>query len=211
MKIKKLSQALLIGGMAFGLSSAAIAGEKKLVSGASAAMLANTCAGCHGTDGVSTGPATPSIAGLSVEYFIEMMEEFKEAETPSTIMTRIAKGYSGDEIKAMAAHFGKMKFVPAKQGFDKKLAKAGAKLHDKYCEKCHADGGTSKEDDSGILAGQWTPYLKATMSDYINFMNDGEGDKREPTKKMKKKVKKLLEKKGHKGVEALMHFYASKQ
>ena len=31
----------------------------------SARMLANTCAGCHGTDGSSVGPASPTIAGIS--------------------------------------------------------------------------------------------------------------------------------------------------
>ena len=181
------------------------------MSGASASMLANTCAGCHGTDGASNGPGTPTISGLSVDYFIETMQGFKSGEIPSTIMVRIAKGYSDAEFKAMATHFGKMKFVHAKQTFNKKLAKKGAKIHDKYCEKCHADGGNNKEDDSGVLAGQWTPYLKWTLNDYINFVKDGEGAKREPVKKMKKRLKKMLKKKGQEGVDALLNFYASQQ
>ncbi len=211
MKIKTLSQTILAAGLAFGISSAANAAEKKLMTGASASMLANTCAGCHGTDGASNGPGTPTISGLSVDYFIETMQGFKSGEIPSTIMVRIAKGYSDAEFKAMATHFGKMKFVHAKQTFNKKLAKKGAKIHDKYCEKCHADGGNNKEDDSGVLAGQWTPYLKWTLNDYINFVKDGEGAKREPVKKMKKRLKKMLKKKGQEGVDALLNFYASQQ
>jgi sulfide dehydrogenase cytochrome subunit len=35
-----------------------------------ATMLANTCAGCHGTNGSSVGPSSPTIAGISRDYFI---------------------------------------------------------------------------------------------------------------------------------------------
>ncbi len=171
----------------------------------SATMLANTCAGCHGTGGVSHGPATPTIAGVSEEYFKEVMEAYKNGDRRSTIMGRIAKGYSEKEIALLAGYFAKQKFVPAKgQTYDAKLAKKGAKLHDKYCEKCHADGGTSVEDDAGILAGQWTPYLKFTLSDFL-------AGKSEMPKKMKKKLKKLHEKKGDAGIEALLNYYASKK
>ena len=213
MKIKTITQTLLIGAMAFGISASANAADKKkLLEGAGVAMLSDTCAGCHGTDGASSGPASPNISGLSVDYFIETMQGFQDGSIPSTIMTRIAKGYTEAEIKAMAAHFGKMKFVKAKgQKFDVALAKEGKKVHDKYCEKCHADGGSNKDDDSGVLAGQWTPYLAWTMADYINFVKGGEGDKREPTKKMKKKVQQMLDKKGDAAMPALLNYYASQQ
>ncbi|MES9939429.1 MAG: c-type cytochrome [Candidatus Thiodiazotropha sp. 6PLUC2] len=192
----------LIGALVLSASSVAFAAdEKPLMSGASATMLANTCAGCHGTHGASAGPATPSIGGMSAVYFEEVMQGFKDAEIKSTIMTRIAKGYSEDEIKAMGEYFSKQPFVMAKQSFDADKAKKGAKLHDKYCEKCHADNGTSAEDDSGILMGQLTPYLHYTMADFKA------GD-REMTKKMKKKVNQLLKKEGNDGIDALLHFYA---
>ncbi|MES9861313.1 MAG: cytochrome c4 [Candidatus Thiodiazotropha sp. LLP2] len=192
----------LIGALVLSATSVTFAADKKpLMSGASATMLANTCAGCHGTYGASAGPATPSIGGMSAVYFEEVMQGFKDAEIKSTIMTRIAKGYSEDEIKAMGEYFSKQPFVVAKQSFDADKAKKGAKLHDKYCEKCHADNGTSAEDDSGILMGQLTPYLHYTMTDYKA------GD-REMTKKMKKKVNQLLKKEGNDGIDALLNFYA---
>jgi sulfide dehydrogenase cytochrome subunit len=193
---------ILIGALALSASSAVFAADDKpLMSGASASMLANTCAGCHGTHGASAGPATPSIGGISAIYFEEVMQGFKDEEIKSTIMTRIAKGYSEDEIKVMGEYFSKQPFVPAKQSFDAKKAKKGAKLHDKYCEKCHAESGTSAEDDSGILMGQLIPYLHYTMTDFKA------GD-REMTKKMKKKVNQLLKKEGDAGIDALFNFYA---
>ncbi|WP_456405186.1 c-type cytochrome [Thiolapillus sp.] len=192
-----LSAVLIAGGFAF--SSSAMADTP------SAAMLGYTCAGCHGTNGNSNGPATPSLAGASKDYIIEVMEYYASGERASTIMGRIAKGYTKDEIKAMAEFFSKQKFVPAKgQKFDAKLAKKGAKLHDKYCEKCHAEGGTSSEDDAGILAGQWTPYLKYTLADM-------QAGKSHVPKKMKKKMKKMKEKAGDAGIEQLLNYYASKK
>ncbi len=172
--------------------------------GPSGVMLADTCAGCHGTDGSSVGPATPTIAGISEEYFKESMVGYKNAERPSTIMSRIAKGYSDEEIALMAKHFSQLEMVRQTQEFDPKLAKQGEKLHEKYCEKCHEDGGRSAEDDAGILAGQWHEYLTFTMEDFRK------GD-REMTKKMGKKVKKLEQKEGDAGFTALMHYYASQK
>lgn len=198
---KKLYSALFTAGL-FALGSSGVATAEGDI--ASAEMLSNTCAGCHGTYGASTGPAIPTIAGLSKEYFVEVMKAYQEGTAYSTIMGRIAKGYSEDEIKAMAGYFYDQPFVKAKQSFDEKLVKEGGKIHDKYCEKCHAEGGSSREDDSGIMAGQWTPYLKWTMSDF----KDG---RREMPKKMKKKVNDMLEKKGDAGLEALLAYYASQK
>lgn len=199
-------KALLIAGLAFGASAVVIAEEAtpKTVGGASASMLANTCAGCHGTNGASNGPATPSISGLSREYFVEVMKGFKGGSVPSTIMGRIAKGYEDDEIDRMAEYFVGKPFVKAKQSFDPKLAETGSKLHERYCEKCHAEGGQSAEDDAGVLAGQWTPYLHFAFADF-------KSGSREAPKKMAKQVDTLLSKEGSAGVEALLNYYASQQ
>ena len=168
----------------------------------SAAMLANTCAGCHGTNGSSVGPASPTIAGISKAYFIETMEAYKSGERPSTIMTRIAKGYTDEEIKLMAGFFSKQKFVRQSQKFDQQKAGKGKKLHKKYCEKCHENGGRSSEDDAGILAGQWAPYLVYTMEDFTNGSRPME-------KKMKKKLSAMQKKHGDKGINDLIHYYSS--
>ncbi len=207
---KMLPKALLLTGLVLSISISAFAADDKkkkpaVMSGASAKMLANTCAGCHGFDGVSKGPATPTIAGFSAEYLTELLIAYKTGDTSSTMMGRIAKGYSDDELKQVAEVYAKKKFVNAPgQEFDEKLAKKGKKLHNKYCEKCHADGGTAADDDSGLLAGQWTPYL-------INTMTDFRAGTRSMPKKMKKKVKKMTQKEGEKGMKALFSYYASQQ
>jgi sulfide dehydrogenase cytochrome subunit len=149
-------------------------------------------------------------------------------------MGRIAKGFSEEEIALMADYFAKATFAPAKQKFDQALVKEGAKLHDKSCEKCHSEGGKvlaaapadkkaadkgkkakkgdeDEDEDEGeggdewqILAGQWTPYLKYTLEDYV-------AERREMPKKMAKAIKKLTDKDGDKALAALYAYYASQQ
>ncbi len=176
----------------------------EVMEGASASMLANSCAGCHGQNGASNGPAIPSIAGLSSQYFIETMTEFKSGKLPATVMDRIARGFSARQIRLMADYFSAQPFIRAKQKFDPKTIAVGATLHQKYCEKCHNNAGQMAEDDTGILGGQWTPYLAATMQDYLS-------GRREMTKKMRDKVERLMDARGDEGLKLLLNFYASQQ
>ncbi len=176
----------------------------KLMNGASGAMLANTCAGCHGTYGASSGPAAPSIGGLSETYMVEVMAAYKSGDRASTIMGRIAEGYSDAEIAAMAKFYAAQPYAGNVQTAEGPMARAGKKLHDEYCEKCHEDEGRSIDDDSGLLAGQWMPYLHWTMDDYAAGKNSGE-------KRMLQNIKKMLDEHGPSSIENLVHYYGSRK
>lgn len=69
-------------------------------------ILAGACANCHGTDGRSPG-GIPSLAGRPEEVLRAQMLAYKSASPPAgtTIMNRLAKGYSDAEIDALARHF----------------------------------------------------------------------------------------------------------
>jgi cytochrome c553 len=68
--------------------------------------LAANCANCHGTDGRSAGGGgMPGLAGLSATYFVEQMRAFRDGKRPATIMHQIAKGYSDEQIAALAGYF----------------------------------------------------------------------------------------------------------
>jgi len=72
------------------------------------AMLANSCAGCHGTDGKSPG-SIPSIAGKTPQFIQEALMGFRDGSRPSTVMGRHANGYSDEEIKLIADFFSTSK------------------------------------------------------------------------------------------------------
>ncbi len=63
--------------------------------------LAATCTGCHGPAGHSAGEI-PSIFGRTEAQIVQAMQEFKTDRRPATVMNRHAKGFSDDEIVALA-------------------------------------------------------------------------------------------------------------
>jgi sulfide dehydrogenase cytochrome subunit len=69
----------------------------------SAAVLADNCAACHGTDGNSPG-AIPGLRGKSAAFIEQAMKEYKADTRKGTVMNRLAKGYSDEQITAMAKH-----------------------------------------------------------------------------------------------------------
>jgi sulfide dehydrogenase cytochrome subunit len=70
------------------------------------AMLANSCAACHGTDGKSPG-SIPAIYGKPADYLSKALMDFRDGKRPSTVMGRHAKGYSNEEIQLIAEFFSK--------------------------------------------------------------------------------------------------------
>ena len=167
-----------------------------------AAMLANTCAGCHGPEGNSLGPATPNISGLSKLFIMDAMEAFKEDDRNATIMSRIAKGYSEQQIELIAQYFSQLPMQWPKQAVDISLAKAGEQLHIRYCADCHEDKGRSSEQDAGILANQKMPYLRYILDDVLNGKHD-------VSIKMSTKLKALHQQAGEQGLHQIIHFYGS--
>lgn len=207
------------------MSVAAVADDTRPI--APTEMLVNTCVACHGAGGVSHGPAIPSIAGFTRNYLLGAMLAYKYHDDEdalekvldeggeayedviafprySTIMARIAPGYTLAEIEAIADYFSAQKPTAPRQQTDTDMAEMGRKLHDAKCEKCHEDGGTSPVDDVGILAGQWMPYLDYTLQDYVD-------DRREMPKKMRTKLRELQEEYGAESIVQLIQYYGSAQ
>lgn len=187
----------------FVLSMNVSAGEELGASGSDGAMLGNTCAGCHGTNGSSQGPASPSLAAMGKDTLVDAMKAYKDGTRPSTIMGRIAKGYADADFEAMGDFFSKQTFNVPTQTVDAAQAEEGKKLHKKYCEKCHVEGGSIDEDGSGILAGQWMPYLHYSIEDF-------QSGAREMPKKMKKKMEKMV-KKDPDALSKVLNYYGSRK
>jgi len=63
---------------------------------------ATSCSGCHST-GAKIETPLPPIRGQSATDIVAAMQGFRSGERPSTVMGRIVKGFSDDEIRAIAA------------------------------------------------------------------------------------------------------------
>ena len=100
---RTIRNALLVAGIALGTPAAGAAEM------ASAEMLSNACAACHGPAGNSEGPAIPSIAGLSKNYFIAAMLAYKYDNDEAAIEKVVAANPSvleADEFEALQKRMG---------------------------------------------------------------------------------------------------------
>lgn len=75
----------------------------------SGAAIAQTCAGCHGTEGRLKAAAFMPLAGMPKAQFVQAMRDFRSGKRPATLMRHVAEGFSDGEIDAMAAYFAAVK------------------------------------------------------------------------------------------------------
>ena len=162
-----------------------------------AAMLTHDCAGCHGTDGASAGPSMPSLAGHSKQTIVEAMKNFKSGARPSTIMGRLAKGYTDADFALMGDFYAAQKRHITQQNLDPGRVAKGAVLHESKCKSCHVENGKVSNDDAPPIASQWLPYLQMQVALYV------EGKRKTPG--MSEAIKTLSADE----LESLLHFYAS--
>jgi sulfide dehydrogenase cytochrome subunit len=161
---------------------------------AGVADLVKKCNSCHGEDGNSKYEEVPNIGGMSVVYIHDTMVAYQNNERPGkkfkpddgeeSDMNAVAEKLSEADINALADHYAAKPFVPHLQQVDAEMAAKGQKTFKKLCEKCHSEGGTVADDDSGILLGQWKKYLQHEFELF-------DTQKREMAKKMRKRYEKL--------------------
>lgn len=71
------------------------------------ALLAATCAPCHGTEGRSLGE-NKTLAGIDKAYFLEQIQKFKTGEREATVMKTYASGLTDTEIEMLADYFSQL-------------------------------------------------------------------------------------------------------
>lgn len=94
-----------VGGLMI-VAGAAVSGVP--ASAADPPVLASSCSGCHTSDDKLT-TAIPKIRGLPEAAIVQAMQAFRAGQRPATVMDRIAKGFTEDEIKQLAAQLSARK------------------------------------------------------------------------------------------------------
>jgi cytochrome c553 len=69
-----------------------------------APLAAQGCVGCHGPNGMGVAQGA-RLAGREAAEIEALMRAFRANERPGTIMNRIARGYTDEEIVAISRHF----------------------------------------------------------------------------------------------------------
>ncbi len=131
-----------------------------------------SCAGCHGTNGISTTKGIPNLAGQRPAYLYLELKAYQSGGRGDETMTNAVKYLSDDAFVKAAAYYasqdpaqpvaasapkaGTTKADPLQAG---KAAAAG-------CAGCHGEAGVSKTPGMPSLIGLDPKYLVASMKAY---------------------------------------------
>lgn len=66
---------------------------------------AQSCMMCHGDNGLSSMPGTPSLAGQPESYLASQLRQFRDGKRHNEVMGVIAKPLSDADIDNVAAYF----------------------------------------------------------------------------------------------------------
>ncbi|KDB54093.1 putative cytochrome c [Sphaerotilus natans subsp. natans DSM 6575] len=70
--------------------------------------LAAGCAQCHGTDGRAVeGASLAALAGRDAGELRARLRAFRTGSAPATVMHQITRGYSPEQLDALAKHFAR--------------------------------------------------------------------------------------------------------
>jgi len=134
------------------------------------------CLACHGADGQSRVPETPSLGGQPSFFSVAQLFLFREGRRNNAAMIAAAKGLTNDDLLAFADRITKLpppptpEETPDPQRFDR-----GRKLTLRYpCAVCHNPDFSGREQ-MPRLANQREDYLLKAMREYKSGARLGYG------------------------------------
>jgi cytochrome subunit of sulfide dehydrogenase len=66
------------------------------------------CSNCHGTNGMAK-PGNEALAGMNREEMEKKLLDFRAGRKPATIMHQLTKGYTEEQLQAIAAYYAAQK------------------------------------------------------------------------------------------------------
>jgi cytochrome c553 len=125
---------------------------------------ASACSGCHGENGVSSMPGTPSLAGLDPKFFANTIAAYKSGDRRNDTMKSFAAGLNETTVANLALYYAlqKPQRTKAAASGDATAGKTAAAA----CAGCHGETGVSAIAGTPSLAGQDAQYLGAAMAAY---------------------------------------------
>lgn len=68
-------------------------------------VVSTQCAICHGPEGKGNGVPKSCIAGMEVEKFIKIINEYKSGTRKNVMMERFAKNLTEQDVENVAAYY----------------------------------------------------------------------------------------------------------
>jgi len=122
------------------------------------------CASCHGADGNSKLPGTPSLAGQQPIYFVAATQEYLTGTRESAPMDPMLRKMSRLDIESAALFFASQ--TPAPRSAPPVGDAAAGEPKTAVCGGCHGSHGVSTDAATPSLAGQDPQYLTHAIKAY---------------------------------------------
>jgi cytochrome c553 len=137
---------------------------------------AEGCAGCHGADGVSQMPLTPSLAGQPDEYVQWQLVYFRSGARKSEVMGPIGEALDNEQIRNLGAYYASLPPPkPAPLTNPDELAQDGEKVAGFHrCKSCHGDDFVGFRA-AARLADQREDVLLKALRDFKAGVRVGSG------------------------------------
>ena len=133
---------------------------------AQAPAKAAACLACHGENGNSTMPNTPSLAGQNARYIYLQLRDFQEGRRDNAMMTPMTAGLSKADMQELAKYFSEQKLTNKRFATDPEKVKKGiAKANETLCAMCH-QGEFKGQNEIPKVAGQNFDYVVKTLKDF---------------------------------------------
>jgi cytochrome c553 len=126
--------------------------------------LTGMCAGCHGEDGNSEAPATPSLAGQHDNYLITAIEAYEDETRAEPMMHALTQALTRSQVEDIAFFYAAM--VPRRAGAPAKGDAVAGIAVTAPCAGCHGVDGNSTDPKNPRLAGLSADYLISAINAY---------------------------------------------
>jgi cytochrome c553 len=123
--------------------------------------LATACAECHGADGNSEKPDTPSLAGQDPKYLVTATHSYKNGTRDHSAMQSLVASLNDNDIKNVAAYYASL--TPKGGAARKPLTTS---QWAERCDRCHGLNGNSTDPQIPSISSQSEEYLINAMTAY---------------------------------------------
>lgn len=144
----------------------------------------DVCGACHTTDGNSTTPTYPVLAGQHPEYITKQLTEFKSGARKDAIMAPNVTALSNDDMLNLGAYFSAQQPKP-RLAKDAALVAEGQKIYKggnagsgvPACASCHGPAGSGIPVQFPRLAGQHAKYVQKQLMNFRSGDRANDGGK----------------------------------
>jgi cytochrome c553 len=123
--------------------------------------LAQPCAACHGAEGISGNPSSPSLAGQDAQYLVAALKAYQDGSRGNPTMKALAASLDDNAIRNLAAYYASL--PPQRPNVRRPLTTAEWV---ERCDRCHGVNGNPTDPRIPMLAGQHEDYLRKVLDKY---------------------------------------------